>query len=143
MRQVELFRRDPSVGVLPPPSPPVAFFKQYWDLILGVGVPILGMAFVMAKNEPATTLSAGLISYNIASIVYTLYLRSERRLLAFIQGLLETDAATIDALRQVVELSSLTRKGTELQMKLTELERQKGPKEIPQRTGEAHPNHGT
>lgn len=129
MRQIELFRRDPSVGVLPPPSPPVAFLKRHWDVILGIVFPILNIATFMIRNEPVTVLWVVIINFNVGCIVYTLALRSEIRLLKLIGKMADT-------MFDQAKLSSVIVKGNEAQMRLTELQEQR-LKEIAQGTGEA------
>jgi hypothetical protein len=81
LRQIELARRDPSVSVLPPPSPPVAFFKRYRGLIVGVGMPVLSLASLMAMNYPAINGFAALIGLNVACILINLQSYSELQLL--------------------------------------------------------------
>jgi hypothetical protein len=83
LRQIELFRLDPSVGLLPPPSPPVAFFKEYGGLIVGVGVPVLSLAWLITMNNPVTVGSVTLISSYFALILINLHFHSELRLLKY------------------------------------------------------------
>lgn len=105
MRQLELFRKDSSVSVLPPPSPPLAFFKRYYDVLLGIGMPMLWMAYLMTNNGPATVRLAVLISFNFVCIVYNLQQRSERRLLRLVDKLVEMHQSTIHILDQTGKLN--------------------------------------
>jgi hypothetical protein len=141
MRQNELFRLDPSVGVKPAPSPPVAFFKRHWfliwTLILGVGLPMLGVVLVLARNVPLTNFSAVMISYYFALMIYNLHSYSEMRLLKIINTMIETDKSTSDALshtagslRGLLDIRDGDRKTAELVAERdrlkAELERKKG-----------------
>ena len=81
MRQIELFRQDPSLGVRSPPSPPVAFVKRHGALVAGIALPMLSVASLLATDRPATNATAALISLNVASTLITLQLHSELRLL--------------------------------------------------------------
>ena len=56
MRQIELHRVDPSVGLHPPSNYLWAFLKRHWSHILGIGAPVWGVGYeVTAKpTEPVT-----------------------------------------------------------------------------------------
>ena len=129
MRQLELHRLDPSVGVLPPPSPPVAFFKRYWVLIVGIGMPMLPLALLIGTNNPVTNGSAALISLNVACILVTLHfhfqLYSEVRLLK----LLEKHVTVTENVFRTVEahsghLGAHDRQTEALAARIAELEKQ-------------------
>jgi len=123
MRQLELFRGDASVGVLPPSSPLVTFVKRYRDLIVGVGLPILNLALLMmARKSPATNGSAALISLNFACIVFTLNAHIQLRLL--------------NVLSQHMSMFSDINKTNEIQMRLMEVLHQKALAEIAKITAE-------
>jgi hypothetical protein len=107
MRQVELFCLDPSVGVFPPPSPPVAFFKRYRGLIIGVGMPMLSLALLIATNRPATNGSAALISLNVACILVALHFQftfnSEVRLLNLLEKHIDVTQNAFDNILKILE----------------------------------------
>jgi hypothetical protein len=136
MRQNELFRLDPSVGLRPPPSFPVTFFKQYWDVIGGIGLPILSVGISIVTNQPVTLASVITISVNVGCIVWTLALRSERRLweglndqanalLTTVDALRAIQEQTSDGLRKHSELFSLIAKGVEIQTKLNAVQHER------------------
>src|SRR5690348_10325944 len=80
MRQNELYRQNAAVGLLPPPSPPVAFFKRYSNPILGLGIPLLLLAWLLSSNGPEekiTALTAAAISAGFFGILNHLQVRSE------------------------------------------------------------------
>ena len=69
MRQVELYRQDPTVGLVPPPSPLTKFVKSKWDSALGIGMPVLSLVIEFSGHAPITRLSVALISLNVAFLL--------------------------------------------------------------------------
>lgn len=80
IRQVELFRLNPKVGILPPPSPPVAFFRRNWPLLAGLVMPLSGLLLYLSRDPPVSNLSTILITFNVASMLYTLLVDIHKRL---------------------------------------------------------------
>jgi hypothetical protein len=54
IRQIEEFKRDPSVGLRPPPSRLWAFVKRHRDAILIIGIPTLLLIRTLTRTEPIT-----------------------------------------------------------------------------------------
>jgi hypothetical protein len=84
MRQVELYKQDPSVGLVPPRSAVTRFIQSKWDVVLGFGGPILNLFFVFIMDTPLTRLSVLVISLSVAlllvNIVMTLVFRMVDRM---------------------------------------------------------------
>jgi len=67
MRQIELFRIDPKAGLLPRPSPPVAFIKRNWFHIL-YGGPVLSLVWLYSWHAPASFSTTIYIALNFATM---------------------------------------------------------------------------
>jgi hypothetical protein len=79
LRQLELYRKDPSVGMVPPPSFLTVFFKKNFDLLCGILLPTLS-AWLLVSGGKGTALTSLLISLNIGSMLLTLVGRAFSRL---------------------------------------------------------------
>ncbi len=88
LRQIELFRKDPNVGIQPPPSVPVAFLGRHWTLIVGVFFPLGGIGLVLI-SQPFTQLSSVLVLVNVACIFNYMLARAEQQLLELHRGHIE------------------------------------------------------
>jgi hypothetical protein len=112
MRQNELFRLDPSVGLIPPPSPPVAFFKRYRGLIVGIGGPLLTLALWLAwsRNSPVTNVSVMIISLNIIAIFFAVRhhgeLSAEQRLLNLLEKHIDVTHNAFDKVFSVLDVQA-------------------------------------
>lgn len=97
MRQIELYKLDPSVGLLPPPSALSRFVKSKWDTVLGIGGPSIGLWIEMGNQAPLTRISVFLICLLMALIVLNVVMSVLstfiRKLLAINQSLGETTKA--------------------------------------------------
>jgi hypothetical protein len=69
MRQNELFRLDPKVGVLPPPTPPVMFFKAHWLKLL-YGLPVLSLVWLYLRHPQVSFLTVILIAFYFATATF-------------------------------------------------------------------------
>jgi hypothetical protein len=69
MRQIELYKQDPSVGLVPPPSALRRFVQSKWDTVLGFGAPLIGLALEFASAAPLTRASVFLISLSVALLL--------------------------------------------------------------------------
>jgi hypothetical protein len=72
MRQNEAFRQDPSVGLVPPPHPVVAFYKRHRYWIVGVGLPAGVLVWNGFDTKPITRVDIILLAGNVAVILMTL-----------------------------------------------------------------------
>jgi hypothetical protein len=68
MRQIELYKKDSSVGLIPPPSKLTYFVKSKADTILGIGLPAISLIRVLTYEQPLTRWDAFIISLNVAMI---------------------------------------------------------------------------
>jgi hypothetical protein len=75
MRQNELHRQDPKVGIVPPPSPPVrllnrvyAFCKRNWLTLLATIMLIAHLVWQLAKAEPLSFYTIVPVSIDIACL---------------------------------------------------------------------------
>ena len=88
MRQIELYKQDPSVGLVPPISALTRFVKSKWDTVLGFGIPIVSLALEFMSDAPLTRLSVLIISLNIAvlltNVVMAVVFRSVDRIFSLI-----------------------------------------------------------
>jgi hypothetical protein len=86
-RQIELFRNDPSVGLMPPPHPWVAFLKKNWYHPWYVG----GMIYFLCR----WIIESGQHSYHAgeSAATFVLYLSSYNFLLASQVTSLQNDTA--------------------------------------------------
>ncbi|MBV6811092.1 hypothetical protein KWH19_15175 [Xanthomonas campestris pv. pennamericanum] len=91
MRQIELYKKDSSVGLVPPSSALTQFVKSKWDTVLGFGGPIVSLTLEFAANAPLTRLAVLLISLNVAliltNIVMTIIFRVVDRIFSAISRL--------------------------------------------------------
>jgi hypothetical protein len=77
MRQIELYKQDPSVGLTPPPSKLTYFVKSKADVIFGIVLPacslILGL--IVPNEQPLKRWDAIIISLNMAAIFFNVALK--------------------------------------------------------------------
>jgi hypothetical protein len=100
LRQLELYRKDPSVGLKPPPAAAVAFIKHHYDIIFGV-LPPIGSLILLFISGPLTRTAAVLIVLNSAGIFVNLLFRTERRSLerfSKVMTILERHTHSVEAL---------------------------------------------
>jgi hypothetical protein len=69
MRQIELYKQDPTVSLTPPPSALTRFVKSNWDIVLGSGGPVLSLTLELTSNAPLTRLSVFMISLLIGLVI--------------------------------------------------------------------------
>src|SRR5437867_2844987 len=53
MRQIEAFRQDPSVGLVPPPHPVVVLLKKRYPLLL-VPIGVFNLIYELTRQTPVT-----------------------------------------------------------------------------------------
>jgi ABC-type arginine/histidine transport system permease subunit len=91
MRQIEAFRLDPKVGLIPPPHPIGKFWDRYWGLIISSVVPVGWNVWELFQHGAVTRLDVVIISTNIGVLVIAIVMeviRSYVRILmkAFVDG---------------------------------------------------------
>ena len=69
MRQIELFKQDPSAGLLPAPSRLTTFVMSKWDSVLSFGAPILILVSEFSRDAPITRLTIFNISVSLALLL--------------------------------------------------------------------------
>lgn len=115
MRQVELFRQNPEVGLLPPPGPLKRFVKSHWDAVFGVGGPVLWLVWTLFSSAPMTRAQVYLIALFISLLATNLLgqviMRVSNRLVGLIEKERELRAAS-DA--QISTLMRLLDKGADV-----------------------------
>lgn len=106
IRQIELFKRDPTVGIMPPPSALNRSLKSRWDYIFGISGPLLILYFEFRSDEPITRFSVFTISACVVLIAVNFVMlsvfRVQRRLInimAIQERHLELTARSIDLIR--------------------------------------------
>jgi hypothetical protein len=76
MRQIELYKLDPSVGLTPPASRLTYFVKSKADAIFGFGFPAFSLIVgLIANPQPLKRWDAIIISVNVALIFFMVVLK--------------------------------------------------------------------
>jgi hypothetical protein len=105
MRQVELYRQNPAVGLLPPPHPLTLFLREYKLVILDTGIAIFFLVSGFWSRGPLTRLSVFNIAAGIGFLLLALTVRMVEdvyQLLGRIVGVLEGHAKILDVATQTV-----------------------------------------
>ena len=102
-RQVEAFRRDPSVGLIPPPSPIWVAFKRHWLLIPTVGFPAAILLQMLRDTQPITRGTIAGIALCISSIIYALLADSIRVLMRVIEAMVNVQGRQIGLTRNLID----------------------------------------
>ena len=107
MRQNELFRTDPALGLEPPPGQIHAFLKAHAVLILGVGVPLVFLVQQLSDPSPITRWKVAAIAFLIGSIVLAIVLTITMSFIGKIVELLECHlgltAKVVDTAKTLLE----------------------------------------
>jgi len=90
MRQIEAFRRDPSVGLLPPPLPFVLFLKRRYALLIIVPIGVFNLIYELTRQTPVTRGSVFWIVLAVATIMLGFTVDVFIRILTFLAGMLIT-----------------------------------------------------
>lgn len=105
IRQIELYKEDPSVGLVPPPGKLTAFIKGNWDNIFAYGGPIYIIASEILKDSPVTRLTVLLIAFNAAllmlNITLSLVYRIQGKLSEQIVKLADFDSRQISLIEEL------------------------------------------
>ena len=79
MRQIELFKQDPSVGLVPVQTGLTRFVKGKWDIIFAYGGPLYILASELLKSAPVTRMTIALVSMSLVllalNVILSLMLR--------------------------------------------------------------------
>ena len=115
MRQNEEFRRDPSVGLHPPPSRFWAFLKLHRLMLVGVGLPALALTCELSLTGPITRWTVLAIAGNVAAMLYTLVVHDIRRILQLFQVMIDIQARQLGIQDRHLDLigRSLTQEPTQ------------------------------
>lgn len=93
MRQIELYKADPSVGLVPPSSRLTKFVASRWDTVLGFAGPAFVLAMEFISTAPVTRLTVLSISAALAlmftNLVMTLVFKMQQRNTERIREVLE------------------------------------------------------
>ena len=90
LRQIEAFRHDPSVGLVPPPHPFLLFLKRRYALLIIVPIGICSLIYQLTRQTPVTRGSVFLIVLAFATIVLGFAVDLFIRILNLIGGMLVT-----------------------------------------------------
>lgn len=74
MRQIELYKSDPTFGLTPKPSRLTTFVMSRWDSIFAFGGPILILMSEFSRDAPITRLTIFNISISLALLLGNLIL---------------------------------------------------------------------
>jgi hypothetical protein len=97
MRQIEEFRRDPSVGLRPPPSRFWAFLKLHRLILVGVGLPALCPAGELSLTGPVTRLTVLAITSNVSAMLYSVLVVDDiRRILRLLTAMIDLQAKHLE-----------------------------------------------
>jgi hypothetical protein len=80
LRQLELHRKDPSVGVMPPESGVVVWWRRNGFIGGGVAAGLFGLANELLRRGPPTRVGVVLVAMDAAGIALILSLVWARRL---------------------------------------------------------------
>jgi hypothetical protein len=100
MRQIEAFRQNPSVGLMPPPSPVYAFVLAYRTLLVGVGLPGLMLILELARESPVTRFSVFTIAFAVASMLFALILHLIQSVVRILEKAVDLAARIMEASRK-------------------------------------------
>jgi hypothetical protein len=115
MRQIEEFRRDPSVGLRPPPSRFWAFLKLHRLMLVGVGLPALALIGELSLTGPITRWTVLAITGNVSAMLFAVMTQLTSRILQFVKAIVDIQARQLgiqDRHLDLIELS-LTREPTQ------------------------------
>lgn len=108
MRQIELYKKDPSVGLIPPPSALSRFVQSKLDNILGYGGPLVSLIITMFSEGPVTRIDAFLISFSVAifvsNIVAQMLFRISERTGSVLQLLVDAQANQLKISNRTIEV---------------------------------------
>jgi hypothetical protein len=92
LRQIEAYRKDPSVGLTPPPSALWTFVSSRWKLLLTAGVPALLIGLQFYFKVPVTLTTVFLMALNMTSIVAAFLLELIEKVVRVVGRIVELQA---------------------------------------------------
>ena len=108
MRQVELFKQDPSVGLSPPPSRITRFITSKWDTILGFAGPVYVLVTQFFSAGPVTRLTifavSGAFALMFANFVMMLVFKLQERNTERIKEVLALHNASVVGTNKILDL---------------------------------------
>ena len=110
MRQIEAYKLDPSVGLVPPPSALWRFVTSRWKLIILVGVPAVIIAFYFLFNIPVTLLTVLVLAINVTTITAAVLLDIIEKVAKLIGRLVELQGRHLQATEKALSALRSERK---------------------------------
>ncbi len=106
IRQIEEFRRDPSLGLRPPPSRFWAFVKRHSLAIMGTVIPTYLLIFTLVHKEPITKWTIFVIAFCIGAIMLTLVLALFQRLLGVVEHIIDIQAVHVRVTEHALSITT-------------------------------------
>ena len=100
MRQVEAHRRDPAVGLIPPPHPLTLFYRKHSALLTIGPLSILWIVLQFFREGPVTRYSVLAIAVSVGAIVFAVFIDLLNRGMTVLGRLIDA----IDATTRTVEV---------------------------------------
>jgi hypothetical protein len=100
MRQIELYKVDPTVGLVPPSSRLTRFVSSRWDTVLGFAGPAFVLIIEFMSRAPVTRLTVFSISAALAmmftNFVMILVFRMQQRNTERVREILELHESQLE-----------------------------------------------
>jgi hypothetical protein len=119
MRQIELFKRDPSAGLRPPASPPWRFLKSYGDLIFGIGVPSVFLVVEISTSAPISRRDVFNIAADISFILFVFTMHLLRSMLRIAGRMAEAQGRHLEISKELLGLAKDSLELTKGSLELT------------------------
>jgi len=111
MRQIELYKRDPSVGLVPPENALTRFVKSKWDTLLAFGGPIYILVSEAIKTTPPSRFSIYVVAFAmtllVLNIVLSLILRVQTRFHERFMSLAELEGRNAEMIKVIAQSLAL------------------------------------
>ena len=108
MRQIELYKQDPSVGLTPPPSKLTYFVKSKANIIFGFGLPVFSLILgLIVMPQTLTRWDAIIISLNIGVVVFNAALKLINRVQRDILDLMQVQEKHLNLTERIVKVAVL------------------------------------
>jgi hypothetical protein len=101
MRQIEAFRADPSVGLVPPPSALWRFVTSNWHFLILV-MPVVSTGLLFYANAPVTLLNVLVLSSNVATFLAVVVLHLLLRLNPVLESMIRLNQEMLGLTKDVV-----------------------------------------
>src|SRR2546425_6073851 len=103
MRQVEAYRQDPKVGLIPPPHLLTLFYRKHSALLTIGPLSILWIVLQFFREGPVTRYSVLAIAVSVGAIVFAVFIDLLNRGMTILGRLIDMTAQTVDVLKVGVE----------------------------------------